>query len=66
MRFKVNFDNPLLAKFVSRAARDVCQKLGVNIEASRPRCELYKLLLYETGSQLVLHHAVQAYTYSLC
>ncbi|KAI0796338.1 hypothetical protein BC629DRAFT_1504956 [Irpex lacteus] len=55
MRVKVKFDNPLWAKFVSRAARDVCQKLGVNIEASRPRCELYKLLLYETGSHFLPH-----------
>ena len=27
--------------------------LGVNLEASKPRCELYKLLLYETGPQYV-------------
>ena len=30
---------------------EVCNVLGVNYHASRPRCELYKLLLYETGSQ---------------
>jgi len=29
----------------------VCAELGVSVQASMPRCELYKLLLYETGSQ---------------
>ncbi len=33
---------------------DVCQALGVNHEASQPRCNLHKLLLYEKGSQYVI------------
>lgn len=34
--------------------REVCAALGVNFDASKPRCDLYKLLLYETGSQYVV------------
>lgn len=48
---KVHFDNPVWAAFMQRAAREVCAGLGVNYDASKPRCELYKLLVYETGSQ---------------
>jgi hypothetical protein len=32
----------------------VCEQLGVNIDASKPRAELYKLLVYEKGSQCVI------------
>lgn len=34
-----------------KTVKSVCDTLGVNYEASNPRFELYKLLLYETGSQ---------------
>ncbi|KAG8921756.1 hypothetical protein FRC01_014908, partial [Tulasnella sp. 417] len=45
-----SFDNPAWKKFIDRVVQEVCATLGVNISASRPRCELYKLLLYEKGS----------------
>lgn len=38
---------------MSGVAMSACGALGVNYVASAPRCELYKLLLYETGSQYV-------------
>lgn len=47
----VHFDNPLWANFMTRVVRETCETLGVNYDASRPQCELYKLLVYETGSQ---------------
>ena len=38
---------------MSDLVTSVCNTLGVNQAASAPKCELYKLLLYETGSQYV-------------
>ncbi|KAL1951365.1 hypothetical protein VTO73DRAFT_514 [Trametes versicolor] len=52
---KVHFENGAWVPFMDQAVRDVCQVLGVNFEASKPRCELYKLLLYETGSHFLPH-----------
>ncbi|KZV95593.1 hypothetical protein EXIGLDRAFT_644081 [Exidia glandulosa HHB12029] len=52
---KVHFDNPAWKAFVTRVVGDVCQELGVNVAASKPRCKLYKLLLYETGSHFLPH-----------
>ena len=51
MVLKVSFANPKWKPFVDKIAAGVCKTLGVNYAASQPRCELYKLLLYETGSQ---------------
>lgn len=51
LNVQVSFDNPAWKNFIDRVVQEVCERLGVNIAASRPRCELYKLLLYETGSQ---------------
>lgn len=48
---QVHFGNPAWQGFMDRVVQEVCQGLGVNYSASRPRCELYKLLLYENGSQ---------------
>lgn len=50
---QVRFDNPAWDLFLERVVQEICTTLGVNIAASRPRCELYKLLLYEAGSQYV-------------
>lgn len=36
---------------MKKAVRDVCETLGVQIDLSEPRYELYKMLLYEAGSQ---------------
>jgi hypothetical protein len=49
---KVAFSNLEWLAFVTgNVVRQVCAELGVSVQASMPRCELYKLLLYETGSQ---------------
>ena len=51
---RVKFDNPAWAQFVKTSViSTVWQALGVAPSSSPPRCELYKLLLYETGSQCV-------------
>ncbi|KAH8103882.1 hypothetical protein BXZ70DRAFT_923215 [Cristinia sonorae] len=49
---QVSFLNDVKWKtFLGTAVEDACTALGVNHEASEPRCELHKLLLYQTGSQ---------------
>ena len=59
---EVSFLNPRWSAFVSQALAQVCQTLGVNFQASQPRAELYKLLLYETGSQYALkNHFLRIY-----
>lgn len=50
---QVSFRNPTWSVWLQRVVTEVCSSLGVNHAASQPRCELYKLLLYETGSQYV-------------
>jgi hypothetical protein len=50
---QISFGNPAWDVFIRRSVQEVCAGLGVNYAASQPRCELYKLLLYETGSQCV-------------
>lgn len=50
---QVSLSGPSWDAFLSRVVKEICHKLGINFEASRPRCELHKLLLYETGSQYV-------------
>ncbi|EKM60042.1 uncharacterized protein PHACADRAFT_138464 [Phanerochaete carnosa HHB-10118-sp] len=52
---KVNFASPRWEAFIQRAVEDVCQTLNVNYKTSQPRCELHKLLLYETGSHFLPH-----------
>ncbi|KAF7332516.1 hypothetical protein MKEN_00133800 [Mycena kentingensis (nom. inval.)] len=52
---KIQFRNPAWSAFVQGVVRDVCEGLGVNFDASRPHAELYKLLLYETGSHFLPH-----------
>lgn len=48
----IKFDNPAWKVFVeSTVVNTVCQQLGVAGHASPPCAELYKLLIYETGSQ---------------
>jgi len=45
------FANPDWQNFVDKTAQSVCEKLGVRVEKAALQCELYKLLLYEPGSQ---------------
>ncbi|GBE89811.1 hypothetical protein SCP_1701360 [Sparassis crispa] len=52
---QVRFDSPAWNLFLDRVVQEVCAELGVNIAASKPRCELYKLLLYETDSHFLPH-----------
>ncbi|KAH9849223.1 hypothetical protein C2E23DRAFT_888412 [Lenzites betulinus] len=51
----VHFANDSWELFMQQTVRDVCEVLGVNFAASKPRAELYKLLLYETGSHFLPH-----------
>lgn len=46
--------------FMDGVVREVCAALGVNFDASKPRCDLYKLLVYETGSQYALSFIVKS------
>ena len=49
---KISFDNPHWESFVnSIVLKEVCKSLGVTTGDHAPRLELYKLLLYEAGSQ---------------
>ena len=50
---QVVFHNRAWSLWLERVVQEVCTALGVNFAASQPRCELYKLLIYETGSQYV-------------
>ncbi|KAK1228340.1 hypothetical protein PQX77_008593 [Marasmius sp. AFHP31] len=52
---KVQFQEPKWLSFMERVVQEVCQTLGVNFQASKPRAELYKLLVYETGSHFLPH-----------
>ncbi|KAJ7622621.1 hypothetical protein DFH06DRAFT_1009458, partial [Mycena polygramma] len=53
----VKFKNPAWAKFIAdTVVKKVVQALGVSYSpAVAPRCELHKLLLYETGSHFSPH-----------
>ena len=52
---KVVFGNPEWSKYIDGVVLlDVCRALGVAVGNSSPKMELYKLLLYETGSQSVI------------
>lgn len=48
---KFTIKNPSWENFIAKMVCEACKGLGINIEASKPKAELYKLLLYETGSQ---------------
>ncbi|KAJ8072944.1 hypothetical protein PM082_019807 [Marasmius tenuissimus] len=52
---QVQFQEPKWQSFMNRVVQEVCQTLGVNFQASKPRAELYKLLIYETGSHFLPH-----------
>ncbi|CAL1700296.1 unnamed protein product [Somion occarium] len=51
----VAFGSTRWVEFMADVVKSVCQTLGVNFAASAPRCELYKLLLYEKGSHFLPH-----------
>ena len=45
--------NPAWDSFLQRVVRDICHSFGVDVEESRPHCELSHLLLTGTDSQYV-------------
>ena len=51
---KLSFLNPEWENFLTKTVcPEVCRSLGVSIGDYPPKMELYKLLLYERGSQYV-------------
>src|ERR1700735_5417723 len=51
---RVTFQNPTWDVFVKElVSKSVWPELGVGTYKTPPRCELYKLLMYQTGSQSV-------------
>ncbi|TFK88725.1 hypothetical protein K466DRAFT_488388, partial [Polyporus arcularius HHB13444] len=50
---KVRCQNRAWSAFMTQVVRDVCEVLAVDFQASRPRCQLSKLILYEPGSHLL-------------
>ena len=49
---RVKFENPNWCGYVQDlAVKTICSKLGSTRYDTPPRCELYKLLVYETGSR---------------
>ncbi|KAF8604765.1 hypothetical protein BDV93DRAFT_555196 [Ceratobasidium sp. AG-I] len=51
----VRFTNPAWATYMEQAVKSVCTTLGVEAEATMPKYELYKLLIYEEGSHFLPH-----------
>jgi hypothetical protein len=52
----VSFTNPRWEQYVEQiASKTIWTALGVAPWTSKPRCELYKLLLYQTGSHFLPH-----------
>ncbi|KAF8526488.1 hypothetical protein JB92DRAFT_3229448 [Gautieria morchelliformis] len=53
---KVHFQNPHWKQFLTaKVVPNVCTNLGVNYGSASPRCDLYKLLVYEQGSHFLPH-----------
>lgn len=50
---KFSFKNPAWTEFLQTVTKKVADGLGLRPERPPPRAELYKLLLYKTGSQSV-------------
>ena len=50
---KFSFKNPAWADFLRTVTKKVADGLGLHPNRPPPRAELYKLLLYRTGSQSV-------------
>jgi len=50
---KFSFKNPAWAEFLQTVTKKVADGLGLHPNRPLPRAELYKLLLYKTGSQSV-------------
>jgi len=50
---RIRFGNSAWTTFMDGVVKTIWQHLGMAPSRSSPRCELYKLLLYETGSQSV-------------
>ena len=48
---KFSFKNPAWAEFLQQVTKTVAEGLGFPPTRPLPRAELYKMLLYKTGSQ---------------
>ena len=46
---QVQFGRPAWPRFIHRIIRDVCEALNVSCPTSRPRCDLYRLMVHEPG-----------------
>jgi len=52
---RLSFTHPQWETFIKyTVCTEVCKSLGVSIGKNSPKMELYKLLLYERGSQCVI------------
>jgi len=52
---RLSFTHPQWEMFIrNTVCAQVCESLGVSVGDSPPKMELYKLLLYEEGSQYVV------------
>ncbi|KAL5531710.1 hypothetical protein ACEPAG_4587 [Sanghuangporus baumii] len=51
----ITFANPTWSSFINLVAKRACTELGVPLGSKAPKCELYKLLLYEPGSHFLPH-----------
>ncbi|KAF8348730.1 hypothetical protein F5887DRAFT_1280476 [Amanita rubescens] len=57
---RVKFENPNWLTYIrDLAVLTVCSSLGLKNYHAPPRCELYKLLVYETGSRFLPHRDTQ-------
>ncbi|TCD65285.1 hypothetical protein EIP91_002847 [Steccherinum ochraceum] len=52
---KVEITNPEWSRYLKGVVKEVCKTLGVDYASSKPRCDLYKLFLYEEGSHFLAH-----------
>ncbi|KAF8844491.1 hypothetical protein BDN67DRAFT_962852 [Paxillus ammoniavirescens] len=53
---RIQFTNPAWKPYIDGTVVDMVRKaLGAAVPTTPPRCELYKLLLYETGSHFLPH-----------
>ncbi|KAF8607470.1 hypothetical protein BDV93DRAFT_468245 [Ceratobasidium sp. AG-I] len=52
---QVHFTNPAWSAYIEQAVKSICVTLGIEVETTTPKYELYKLLVYEEGSHFLPH-----------
>ncbi|KAI0080852.1 hypothetical protein K474DRAFT_1704394 [Panus rudis PR-1116 ss-1] len=50
---QMSFKNAQWETFMTEVVNHVCESLGIHVAARAPRCEISKLLLYQTGSHFL-------------